>query len=44
MKEFKIFVSNKSGELARVTEALASSAVNIREAILFPRDRNRLVP
>ena len=30
MKEFKIFVSNKPGELARVTEALASSAVNIR--------------
>ena len=30
MKEFKIFVSNKPGELARVTEALATHAVNIR--------------
>ena len=30
MKEFKIFVLNKPGELARVTEALASQAVNIR--------------
>ncbi len=30
MKEFKIFVLNKSGELARVTEALATHAVNIR--------------
>src|SRR5881296_3692624 len=30
MKEFKIFVHNKPGELARVTEALAGSAVNIK--------------
>ena len=30
MKEFKIFVNNKPGELARVTEALAASAVNIK--------------
>jgi len=30
MKEFKIFVHNKTGELARVTEALAAKAVNIR--------------
>ena len=30
MKEFKIFVNNKTGELARVTEALATQAVNIR--------------
>lgn len=30
MKEFKIFVQNKRGELARVTEALAGHAVNIR--------------
>ena len=30
MKEFKIFVHNKTGELARVTEALATHAVNIR--------------
>lgn len=30
MKEFKIFVLNKTGELARVTEALAAQAVNIR--------------
>jgi hypothetical protein len=30
MKEFKIFVNNKPGELARVTEALAGHAVNIR--------------
>jgi len=30
MKEFKVFVADKTGELARVTEALASAAVNIR--------------
>jgi hypothetical protein len=30
MKEFKIFVKHKPGELARVTEALASRAVNIK--------------
>ncbi|HEV8595277.1 MAG TPA: ACT domain-containing protein [Thermoplasmata archaeon] len=30
MKEFKVFVSNKAGELARVTEALATQAVNIK--------------
>ena len=30
MKEFKIFVHNKPGELARVTEALANHAVNIK--------------
>ena len=30
MKEFKIFVQDKMGELARVTEALANQAVNIR--------------
>ena len=30
MKEFKIFVNNKTGELARVTEALATHAVNIK--------------
>jgi hypothetical protein len=30
MKEFKIFVNNKPGELARVTEALANHAVNIK--------------
>ncbi len=30
MKEFRIFVNNKPGELARVTEALAASAVNIK--------------
>jgi len=30
MKEFKVFVADKPGELARVTEALASAAVNIR--------------
>ena len=30
MKEFKVFVQDKPGELARVTEALASHAVNIR--------------
>lgn len=30
MKEFKVFVTNKPGELARVTEALATHAVNIR--------------
>lgn len=30
MKEFKVFVADKAGELARVTEALANGAVNIR--------------
>jgi len=30
VKEFKVFVQDKPGELARVTEALASHAVNIR--------------
>jgi len=30
VKEFKIFVQDKMGELARVTEALANQAVNIR--------------
>jgi hypothetical protein len=30
MKEFKIFVKNQPGELARITEPLASRAVNIK--------------
>lgn len=30
MKEFDVFVQNKPGELARLTEILARSAVNIR--------------
>ena len=30
MKEFKVLVNNKVGELARVTEALATQAVNIK--------------
>ena len=30
MKEFKVFVNNKVGELARVTEALATHAVNLK--------------
>jgi len=30
MKEFRVFVANRPGELARVTEALAAHAVNIR--------------
>lgn len=30
MKEFDVFVENKPGELARLTEMLARSAVNIR--------------
>ncbi len=30
MQEFKVFVQDKPGELARVTEALAINAVNIR--------------
>jgi len=30
MKEFKVYVADRPGELARVTEALASNAVNIR--------------
>ena len=30
MKEFKVFVADKPGELARVTEALANAAVNIQ--------------
>ncbi len=29
MHEFKVYLSNRPGELARVTEALASRAVNI---------------
>ncbi|OGS49443.1 MAG: hypothetical protein A3K68_04180 [Euryarchaeota archaeon RBG_16_68_13] len=30
MKEFKVFVQDRPGELARVTETLANAAVNIR--------------
>ncbi len=30
MHEFKVYVNNQPGELARVTEALASRAVNIK--------------
>ena len=30
MKQFNVFVNDKIGELARVTEALAQSAINIR--------------
>ncbi len=30
MKEFDVFVENKPGELARLTEALARTAINIR--------------
>src|SRR5207245_7925174 len=30
MREFKVFVADKPGELARVTEALSNGAVNIR--------------
>ena len=30
MKQFNVFVDDKVGELARVTEALAQSAINIR--------------
>lgn len=30
MREFKVFVADRPGELARVTEALAGAAVNIR--------------
>ena len=30
MKEFDVFVENKPGELARVTDTLARSAINIR--------------
>ena len=30
MKEFKVFVMDRPGELARVTDALANAAVNIR--------------
>lgn len=30
MKEFDVFVLNKPGELARVTDTLAKSAINIR--------------
>lgn len=29
MKQFEIFVNNRSGELARVTEALAANGINI---------------
>lgn len=39
-KEFKVFVQDKPGELARVTEALASGPVNIRAiASEFGNDR-----
>jgi len=30
LREYKVFVQDKPGELARVTEALANQAVNIR--------------
>ncbi len=30
MKEFRVFVADRPGELARVTEALSAAAVNIR--------------
>jgi hypothetical protein len=30
LREFKVYVNNQPGELARVTEALAGRAVNIR--------------
>ncbi len=30
MKEFRVFVADHPGELARVTEALSAAAVNIR--------------
>jgi hypothetical protein len=30
MREFKVFVADRPGELARVTDALANAAVNIR--------------
>ncbi len=30
MRQFEVFVEDKVGELARVTEALAQSAINIR--------------
>jgi hypothetical protein len=30
VKQFNVFVDNKIGELARVTEALAANAINIR--------------
>jgi hypothetical protein len=30
VKEFRVFVADRPGELARVTEALAGNAVNIR--------------
>jgi len=30
VKQFNVFVENKMGELARVTEALAQNAINIR--------------
>jgi hypothetical protein len=43
MKEFKVFVADKPGELARVTEALAGAAVNIRAiASEAPRDSSFL--
>ena len=30
MRQFNVFVENRIGELARVTEALAQSAINVR--------------
>ncbi len=40
MKEFKIFIKHKPGELAKVTEALAGRAVNIK-AIASEADGDR---
>jgi hypothetical protein len=46
MKQFNVFVEDKIGELARVTEALAQSAINIRGLAtdkLGPRHAVRII-
>jgi len=46
MKQFNVFVEDKIGELARVTEALAQNAINIRGLAtdkLGPRSAVRVI-
>ena len=42
MKEFRVFVADRAGELARVTEALSAAAVNIRAIASESRSCSRL--
>ena len=43
MKEFKIFIKHKPGELARVTETLASRAVNIKAIASEAKEEDALL-